>query len=873
MRGSLLLVRRRLRRDAALLLTLMVLVACATMLAVTVPRLVVGTVDAGAREEVAQAGPDADVLVLTTVGVASQYQPAIPTDQAIALEGGLPSLLPPALAETFASATLTVLSPPVNVTTDLDVDRVTAQLGMLTPRLADQVTLVSGELPGPTEEGEPVEVLVSADSGFELGSIIRAGGEDHVVVALAEPAVGADERTWLDLPMLWDPVSSTARGTTRLNLTILAAPEGITSSFGTSWDPFEATVRLRLDPEAFDGDLVGAVLEEIGRLGVDPSPLSVGSDAELAVRSEFEDALGTFDSKARGAVAQMSIMIAGVLGVCVVVVLQLSRLLVLRRANELSLERARGASVASAGVRGAIESALVAVLGVGAGLAIVGLPTDLLPVVVLAVAVLLAAPVQAMVLAASGSQPRRVHSDRLERSDVERRRAAARIGIEFLVVALAAAALVSIRSRGLLQNRTEGIDPLLAAAPLLLAAAVTVIVLRVHPPVVRATARVARRSRGVLGILGAMQASRSLAVMPLLALTLSVGLVVAAGMLVETVRTGQVEASWQRVGADVRVDGPQPRDAADTAAAKPGVTAASLQLTRGGVEAQAGLSTVIVTTIAVDERYADLLAQLPDEPGAGEDLGMLQPASDTAPLPILVSPALSERLPLGAVTIDYGDDVIDAEVVGVLPGGPTGYRNDPFVFADLDGLIARSSEPLEPMTLLITGPGAAHAATEGEVLVRSEWLQERQQQAFVVGVQQSMLVAAGAVAALAVFALVAAVQAGSRARGRSLSLLRTLGLRARLGWWLGLAELVPVVVAALVGGILAGVLIVVVCAPSLGLRVLAGGIASPAPSIAPWVIAAVVVAAVVLLALAVLTEVVAHRRDRLSEVLRVGDAG
>jgi putative ABC transport system permease protein len=121
-------------------------------------------------------------------------------------------------------------------------------------------------------------------------------------------------------------------------------------------------------------------------------------------------------------------------------------------------------------------------------------------------------------------------------------------------------------------------------------------------------------------------------------------------------------------------------------------------------------------------------------------------------------------------------------------------------------------------------------------------------------------------------ALIATALAGARDRGRSLSLLRTLGMRAGLGWWLALAELLPVVVASLIGGIVAGVGMLVLLEPSLGLQVLAGGESNPPTVISPGLIIGLVIAAIVLLVVAIVAETLAYRRDQLSEVLRVGES-
>ena len=102
-------------------------------------------------------------------------------------------------------------------------------------------------------------------------------------------------------------------------------------------------------------------------------------------------------------------------------------------------------------------------------------------------------------------------------------------------------------------------------------------------------------------------------------------------------------------------------------------------------------------------------------------------------------------------------------------------------------------------------------------------------------------------------------------------MLRTLGMSSRFGWWLALAELAPLVLAAVVGGIAAGLAVVLVLAPSLGLDVLAGGISVPPASFSPLVILGLAGAALLLLGLGTLADVLVHRRDRLSEVLRVGE--
>ena len=72
---------------------------------------------------------------------------------------------------------------------------------------------------------------------------------------------------------------------------------------------------------------------------------------------------------------------------------------------------------------------------------------------------------------------------------------------------------------------------------------------------------------------------------------------------------------------------------------------------------------------------------------------------------------------------------------------------------------------------------------------------------------------------------------------------------------MALADLVPVVVAAIVGGILAGVGIVALLEPALGLAVLAGGVSNPATAAPPLLFGGMAVVTVLLIGISVLAEV------------------
>ena len=129
-----------------------------------------------------------------------------------------------------------------------------------------------------------------------------------------------------------------------------------------------------------------------------------------------------------------------------------------------------------------------------------------------------------------------------------------------------------------------------------------------------------------------------------------------------------------------------------------------------------------------------------------------------------------------------------------------------------------------------------------------------------------------AVGALAAIALIETVLSGARERGRTLSFVRTLGLTMRQSRWLTIGELIPLVLTGVVAGTLAGIGIVALLGPALGLVVTTGGVTEPRPAFDGSFALAVAGCALGLLLVAVVVENVSRRRDRLAEVLRVGEA-
>ncbi|MDP9026882.1 MAG: hypothetical protein M3N46_04905, partial [Actinomycetota bacterium] len=617
-----LLVRRRARRDILLLMGWTALVTCAAVLAIATPWLLVDTVDEGARAAVAGAGQSSEVIVSSAVGKQSDALAVTTPQTFVDIGNTIQSRLPPGLRATYSSSILSAVGPSVSVAKldEVSAQGVSLQLGILTAAQLSRVELVSGKFPtSSSTNGIVVSQAGAQSAGLKVGTVIQLAppsgfgtsttSNPLTVEAIVTPK-NAFEPLWRDLTGVWSPSGGV--------ITVLAPPKVVMASADSLPGPLQGSIRILVDSTKFTADLEQKVSSEVGRLQANDQSLVPDNGAPLATQSEFVQALAGFPPKERASVAQMSLMIAGVLGVAGTVILLLSRLLVGRRESEIALERARGSSLVGFGVRALVESAIAALIGgiVALGIAWLVLPGVLLDVLhdyaplLLVLAIALSAPVvQSILIAHRVWRGKREPANRAERLAMVKRIRTRRIVVESVVVVVAFAALYSLRTRGLLETRTNGVDPLLAAAPLLLAVVVTLVMLRVYPLVARGVGRLGRRSRGALGVLGAMQVEQAIAILPLLALTLASALTVGGGLLIETVHQGQVDASWQRIGADVRVETPSTASDVATVAASPGVTAAASDNVQSRQSLAGGTASADVTVIGIDRRYAEVVDQ------------------------------------------------------------------------------------------------------------------------------------------------------------------------------------------------------------------------------------------------------------------------
>ncbi|MBO3086492.1 FtsX-like permease family protein [Cellulomonas fengjieae] len=915
---AVLVARRRGAQDAGLLTLAAVVLAVAVLIALAVPRLVQEMADEGVRQSIVDAGPGADVVAVLPRGPGSssaRLADPVRVDDAAVLAANaardMGTVLPPEVQAVTAPAVYSVRSQDVSATIRPGDGGDTIVLGTrlvhvgTTWRTDDPVVRwVAGAEPAPTASA-PLEVTSLVQVGVSAPAAARHGlvvgqrldlsgtlpqGVQVEISGLYEPLDPASP-VWSQYPDLLDetpaPAAAVAVGRVAMLLSDESLPDMLLAVQQTRG--VTTTYRFPADPTHLTAPDVGALAEAVSQVVLVPTPLTGTDGTPPAIQTELDTVLRIAQERMVAASAQTSVLLVGLGVVGALALVLAARLLVVRRETFLVAERARGASIASVAVRSLVETVplVVAAAAVGAAGAWLIAPDGRGTWVVAAIIVVVAAlapAVAACVVVAGAWTGRRQPANRADRERALRRRGARRVTAELTLVAIAAAALVSVRSRGLLQTATGDVDLLLAATPVLLAAAATVLLARILPPTLRAMSHGASRRRGLVPVIATARASLTSGIrVPLLTLTISVALVVFCGTTADTVQQGQETAADIVVGADVRVDGPV--DPADVARLRdlPGVTSAAAATALGdrtfgqesGTKARLLLvdAAELATILEAHDRPVDPgLATL----GTGEGI------------PVLISASLRRTAELVQPAVMGASRFVDLDVVGAtehppnLPRDPRALPSAPAdgtIVADRDTFLAGAGIEAPITTLWVDGPGALAAVREAGladspglmVTERSDWLETWRASSLNAGLLLLLIATGVVLAGYAALALVLTVVATSRERGRTLSALRTLGMDGRTGRAMTFGELAPLALSAVLTGTAIGIAVPWLLTGALGLDLLTG---DPAATglVVTWVpIAGASAVVLVALAAAVMVESAVRRRDRLGEVLRVGE--
>ncbi len=918
MRGVLLLVRRHLRTSAGATLALALVALLGAAVVSAGPRALAEVHSRELAHATAQASPIARDLIATTAAVPG-YGPEFDPNLGLFLEPrGAGTVEPPQpawdtylvalrdlrdaqpspLRDVLGDPDLTVSSRRTSVErvegNDVASPWVVLRAGATT---AEHVRVVDGRWPEPTTvltdrrrmlpgaDGvvevtpEPMEVAMSAASAAELGwtvgSLHRAPGSllpPIELVGIWEP-LDARAEYWVHNPTAVTPeiVVDPNRGKI-----VTAAVYGDPGTVG-AWVPAPSTrIWFPVEASGVRSDDVSALLAQLRGMTSRTATVLTDDHATFHPSSGLTTILENVLGRRSGVEAIVAVLAAGPLGAVGAVLVLGGRLVVERRRSALALVRARGASGrwtrAVMAAEGLVTGVPAAAAGFGLGLALVPGHVTATQVVLAAVAGLAPAAALAGAVSARGM--------RAERTDLARGPSRLRLRpvLESLVGLGAVVSVGLLLQRGVVAGTDHlGVDPLLAAAPLLLSVAVTLLAVRAFPWLARGLERARARGADLVPFLGAARATRDPAggVVPALALVLAVAIAASSAVLQSTVADGVTRQAWSQVGADLRVAGPV-LGTEQLAALRQidGVRAVSPLADLGQHSLRSGLAGQQVTVYAVD---AEALARVQqDVPGAPAGVAGLAESGDGR-LPALVSEPLAVATGKPGLTLGGAELAVLGSVEKV-PGSPPSSR---FVLVDLGHVTATFDQEVYPRLALLgldAGVGeAGRAAVEREIRAQlpsavvddpvtgeAELLAAPSASglaaAFLLAVVVSGLLSAAAVVLMLVLA--------APARGRLLAVLRTLGLPRRAERGLVVWEIGPWAAVALAVGAVLGWVVPALLLAAVDLTPLTGGDAQPPLSVDPLTLGALAGGfAVVVLAGAAL----AARLGRGNDVERLRD--
>ena len=329
---------------------------------------------------------------------------------------------------------------------------------------------------------------------------------------------------------------------------------------------------------------------------------------------------------------------------------------------------------------------------------------------------------------------------------------------EFVVVAVAILSVVLLRRRGLDAAGAlddAAFDPLLAAAPALLALAVGIVTLRIYVYPVRLLSRLGARRRDVVFFVGFRRIlQQPAAIRPsLVVILLAVAVAVFGGTVSLSIDHGQRDSTWQEVGADYRITGPAPTSQLSPrldVSAIESIEASAFGLrfdslarefgSRGDSVEFLGLEALEYNEVTAGTRADADLPEAITRVQAGADVG-----TERNPIPAVVSRQWADLRSLATgqtFVLDFGR--IDATFVITesrdrFPGMPL---DRPFVVANVGSIEAVGYGALRPTVLYLRAPesafteieAASRLATGAVLMARNELYDQVHDTPLVAGV-------------------------------------------------------------------------------------------------------------------------------------------
>ena len=603
---------------------------------------------------------------------------------------------------------------------------------------------------------------------------------------------------------------------------------------------------LPLDVSALNGQQVQPLSNALDKISTQVPTLAglfapVG--ATMTTSSGLLFALDTFIATAQSVDTLLWLLYVSLAVAGLTVLLLAGRMVAIRRSDEITVVRARGASLWQIAV------------GTGRDAALVCAPAAVIAAV-LAILVVPGAgsaqgagsaggwwpPIAVLVVAVVGPALIAAWQHRLPRARVaarRRQRAGTRLVIEAALVAASVAGIVAFRDQGVQPG--AGVNLFTSSAPVLVAIPAVIVVLRLYPLLLRGLLRASTRTARAPAFLGLARASRTALTpaLPAFALVLALTVAAFAGMVRDAVTNGEVAASWQTAGADATI-GPSstaesltiPPAAEQAIAAVPGVTHAA------GVwnEIWNTPSGNQVNVLAVDPAsYAQLVAHTQQFPPVPAGL-LATPGKAGAPQPVLVSPQAAADLGSGAVSLSTDAAQVRAvtvRVAGVLASTPALPAGGAFVIMPLAAITSTATPPVPtPIDgMLLTGGSIDQARLNavvqrmlpgGVTTFRSDVLSALSDGPLQHGAFTLFSLAVGVAAVLGLAVMLLELALGSSERDATLARLATMGLREGQRAWVVALEVLPAIIAAAVAAWACALALPHVLAPDIDLSVFTG---------------------------------------------------
>lgn len=924
------LTGRQLRADAPVIFWLLVIVFSTSLFLAATPRFFNEISDDGLRHAVREAAPIARNV---SVGRTSKIAAAADDPFANVVRGGerfLESDLPGSLRSIIAAESYVVDSPRfvVSALPGEPAWPFTAFMRMRHQQDIDEhVRLVAGALPAPQD---PVPIVLEEDAEPELLPLYQVAVTDETLSAMGitlgdrllltpdrsdrayrelpfaaldyylvleiggviEP-IDPEEPYWYDDFQLHRPQVYENPDFVLMYPTGLMSPADyrrmLADNGGALWN---YTWRYFVDPERMKADTVDQLAGDILNLELNFHSIDIASVGEDSVTTGLSRLIGRFIDQRRSTVAMLSLVSIGLFTVALSVVAVLAALVTARQADSIFLLRSRGASrrqlMISRLFVGLVLSAPAAFLGLmSASLLVPGHSSDLSARAAIAVA----AAATALIVVAARPVIRR-DLGALRRGEFIGPTSLRRKIAEGVIVAVAIVAIVLMRRRGFDDADGASFDPLLAAAPTLLALAVGIVTLRLYVLPIRLFSWLGARRRDVVAFVGFRRILQQppAARLPLVVILLAVAVAVFAGTVSMSIDHGQQDSTWYEVGADYRIAGAAattqlPRLLDVTSIEQVEAAAFGLRLdsiarevigTRDPVEFL-GLEAVGYNAVTAGTRIE---ASLPDViTGAQSGSGI---GTEGNPIPAIVSrewAQLRSLAPGDTFVLDFGRfqaSFVIAERRDRFPGLPL---DRAFVVANIDGIEAVSGVTLRPTVLYLRAPGsafdeiaAATRAARGSVLAARGRLYDRIHSApLVAGVGRGFRLAFWLTTFLAIVAAVAAFALTSKSRQRDLAYLRTLGLSSGESRAVTVVEqLPPVLIAAGVGTGL-GIGMAVLFEPGIDLTAFTGPGLEAGLRIDMTGIAIIIAGLTLAVLVAIGTYGYVTRHDNLGAILKSGE--